>query len=250
MDDRVDQQRRHDEAQQGQLRVRGEDVDDQAEEGDRLLEEIAEARRHRGLDGVGVGDDAADHLSRRAFRKETVRLIDQPFVQLVAQVAHGGEADLLERVLGKERREGAEDEDQQHRQEHRSRLIVERLGPPPRRRALNARAQPARKPVPLPLGAVPLQDEVDHLVPRGLLARDVGRFHRLSRRRQHHVEERLDQRHHHRLRGGKDDHRAEGNDGPDLVAREIAVEPPKKFHGRMQGERWAMKGTGPMRAEW
>src|ERR1700674_5114525 len=45
------------------------------------------------------------------------------------------------------------------------------------------------------------------------------------------VEDRLAERDHQRLRDGEDDHRAEGEDGPRFVMREVAVEPAQHAHG-------------------
>src|SRR5689334_24521805 len=47
-----------------ELGIGDEDERDQSDEGDRFLEEIAHACGDGGLDGVGIGDDAADHLAR------------------------------------------------------------------------------------------------------------------------------------------------------------------------------------------
>ena len=60
-----------------------EHVDDQADQGDRLLKEIAHPRGDRGLDRVGIRHDAADHLPRRTLGEESMALKDDPLVQLV-----------------------------------------------------------------------------------------------------------------------------------------------------------------------
>ena len=102
VNNRIDEGRRDDEADQGQLGIGEKDIDDEAEESDRLLEEIAHPRRHRRLDRVGVRHDPTDHLSRGALGEESVALNDEPLVQLIAQIANRGQADFLKGVLREE----------------------------------------------------------------------------------------------------------------------------------------------------
>src|SRR4051812_28957753 len=54
MSDRIDEDRSNDDRDERELRTRPEDVAEQKEQRERFLEEIAHARRDRGLNGVGV----------------------------------------------------------------------------------------------------------------------------------------------------------------------------------------------------
>ncbi len=88
VNDGIDQQRRRNECDQRQLGIRDEDVDEKADQRDRFLKQIAHARGHRRLDLIGIRHEPADHLAGRAFREESMALVDDFFVQLIAQIAH------------------------------------------------------------------------------------------------------------------------------------------------------------------
>ena len=102
VDDRINQERRDDKADQRQLGVGDEDVEQKTDQRDRFLKQIAHPRGDRGLNGVGIRHQPADHLTGRAFGKEAMALIDDPFIQLVAQIAHGRQPDFLKAILGEE----------------------------------------------------------------------------------------------------------------------------------------------------
>ena len=85
---RPDEQRGDHEADERQLGIGNEDIEQQPDQGDRFLKQVAHPRRYRGLNGIGIGDQSADHFAGRALGKESVALIDDALVQLVAEIAH------------------------------------------------------------------------------------------------------------------------------------------------------------------
>ena len=133
--------------------------------------------------------------------------MDHPLVELVAQIAHGREADFLERVLGEERRERADEEDEQeHRQD--ALPLLRRIGVPPAVEAsLCARST---------TGSVLRRSCVRRSTTRGFGGPPATAR---ARRREHVVEQRLHQRREHGLRQREDDHRAERDERPGLVRR-------------------------------
>ena len=98
--------------------------------------------------------------------------IDQPLVQLVAQIAHRREADLLERVLGEERRERADDEDDQQRQQDACGTCSRGSAVPPVVKApVDVDRRALIEPAALPFRLVAFEDGVDDALLRRLLAR-------------------------------------------------------------------------------
>src|SRR5579872_183771 len=225
MHDRPDQKRRDDQRDQRELGIRDQDVNQQADERDRLLEEIAHVRRNRGLNLIGVGNESADHLAGRALREESMALIDDVLVQLVPQIANGRQSDLLKTIFGEERREAANHEQNQNGEQHLSPFVL-RLVVPPRADAALRAVDRVDQPAALPFRLVAFEDRVDEAI-----LRRRRRLHlRLSRLRQDLIDDRLGQRDENRVRRREDDHRAEGHHGPRLVATEVAVEPPEHVH--------------------
>ncbi len=213
--DRRDDQRRADETHHGQHGIEDEQIHRQADERDRLLQQIAHARRHRGLNRVGIRYDPADHLTGRPFGKEAMALADDPFVKLIPEIANRREADFLEGVLGCEGRDRADHEDDQQDGKNAA-PFQRRIGIPPAIDALFRaihdrqmfRDQFLRR------GHAPIR--------RGLDAR--------AGRRQHFIEERLHHRREHGLRQREDDHRAERHHRPPFVGAEVAIEPAEDLH--------------------
>ena len=145
--------------------------------------------------GVGIRHDAADHLARRPLGEKAVALIDDPLVQLIAQIAHRGEADLLEGVLGEERRQRAEDEDDEQRDQDARGTVA--CGRPSHqllkaaRRSIVAVDHPPR----CPFRKIAFENGVEHRCFAACLARQVTRRRPVLRREaEDDVEERLDQR--------------------------------------------------------
>src|SRR5438445_1084728 len=152
-------------------------------------------------------------------------LMDDPFVQLVAQIAHRREPDFLKSVLREERSECTNGEDNQQDDEDLAPLLA-RLRVPPGVEALRDAVVAVDEPSALSFRPIALHHDVEDPLLRA--AGLTGDFR--GRPRQDLVEQRLAERDHHGLRDREDEHRPEGDDCPSFVSREIAVQPPQRAH--------------------
>src|SRR5713226_3521305 len=152
-------------------------------------------------------------------------LVDDPFVELVPKIANRRQSDLLKSILGEERRERPNSEDNQQDRED-SLPLVRLIRVPPGVESPLRTVEGVDQQAAFSFALVPLEHDVeDPSLGRAVLAADLR-----GRAGQHLVEERLAQRDHHRLTDREDDHRAEGDDGPDAVLIDVAVEPLEDTH--------------------
>jgi hypothetical protein len=88
-DERVERRRHSDQRQQGQAPVLDEEDGHQPQHGEALLQEVARHLRDRVLDLLHVRRDVAHHRARAVAPEEREGLVQDVFVEAVAQVGDG-----------------------------------------------------------------------------------------------------------------------------------------------------------------
>src|SRR5260370_36529459 len=127
-------------------------------------------------------------------------LMDDPFAELIPKIAHRRQSDLLKAILGEERRERANGEDDQQDRENLAPLGGT-IGVPPAVESSLRTVKCVDQKAAFSFALVPLEDDVENpSLGRAVLTADLG-----GRARQHFVEEWLAQRDHHRLADREDD---------------------------------------------